>query len=121
MGRILSLQYHLARKAAGQVVDHTTGSGLKWKNPLKPVVCSQTVKKYLFTIDKFLGMQWGSILMSAEAQGKQVMLYDQGVCSSLRLVFVGVKIVSEHKEWACSDPGFNVKITMLAISVVTGK
>ncbi|WP_290519143.1 hypothetical protein [Alcanivorax sp.] len=48
---------------------------------------------YSSTINSW-GLQWASILMSAQAQAKQVMIYDQGTCSSLGLRLLGVKLVS---------------------------
>lgn len=54
---------------------------------------SRTFVYYSSTINSW-GMQWGSLLMSAEAQGKEVMIYDIGSCSSIGAKFNGVKLLN---------------------------
>lgn len=54
---------------------------------------SRTFVYYSSTINSW-GMQRGSLLMSAEAQGKEVMIYDIGSCSSIGARFNGVRLLN---------------------------
>lgn len=41
------------------------------------------------------GQHWMSLLMSAEAQGKKIMFYEKGTCSSIGLRFNGIQVVAD--------------------------
>lgn len=55
---------------------------------------TQTFVYYSSTVNAW-GNQWSSLLMAAEAQGLEVMIYEKGACSSIGSVLHGVKLLTD--------------------------
>jgi|GEM_PF-3597949 hypothetical protein len=55
---------------------------------------TQTFVYYSSTVNAW-GNQWSSLLMAAEAQGLEVMIFEKGTCSSIGSVLLGVKLLTD--------------------------